>query len=526
MRKFLIAFLIGSATAILCFGLTATTLAQFNSNVQQNKLNAAAARGIAYLQTNRAALGLTDADELNVKRALSDEQGLSHIHVQQTVKGIPVFGGEAIVHQNAKGDVMNVTNSLQKRINLRSLLPSFDAATAAQFAIQKYGCNDCLTAVPQTDLFILRQGKQDLLVYRVELRREDNTENTALPVYFVNANTGNVVLQYDNLQTASVNGTGVSLYDGTVNIVEFNSGSTYYIEDIGRKVGSFTFRNGTTSAYRYTNTSSSWTTADAKAGVEAHYGAEAVIDYYSTTHGRNGIDGKGGPAYYTSIDGKTGLISSIVHYSTSYNNAFWNGQYMTYGDGDGTTFTPLVTLDICGHEMTHGVTQNTANLTYLGESGALNEAVSDIFGSMVERYKRGESANTWLIGEDAYTPATAGDALRYMNNPTRGNQPDYYPNRYLGSADNGGVHKNSGIANYAFYLLAKGGTTSRGASVTGIGADKAAKIWYKALTAYMTSGTTFSGARTATINAANAIYGANSAESTAVGKSWTAVGVN
>src|SRR5262249_1370417 len=157
-------------------------------------------------------------------------------------------------------------------------------------------------------------------------------------------------------------------------------------------------------------------------------------------------------------DGATPLITSVVHYGTRYNNAFWNGSSMTYGDGDGTAFSPLVTLDIAGHEMTHGVTERTANLTYAGEPGALNESAADVFGALVERRTRGESGNTWKIGEDAYTPGTAGDALRYMNNTHRGGQPDHYSERYTGSADNGGVHTNSGIGNFAFYCLAKGCT--------------------------------------------------------------------
>lgn len=206
-----------------------------------------------------------------------------------------------------------------------------------------------------------------------------------------------------------------------------------------------------------------------------------------------------------------------------------------YGDGDGTTFTPLVTLDICGHEMTHGITERTAALVYSGESGALNESFSDVFGAMVERYVRGESASTWKIGEEAYTPTTAGDALRYMDNPhlagkagyTSDDDPDHYSERYTGTSDNGGVHINSGIANNAFYLVAKGGTHHKsGVTVTGIGADDAAKIWFRALTSYMTSTTDFAGARAATLQAATALFGQGSAQYSSVAQAWTAVGVN
>ncbi|MBC7797643.1 MAG: peptidase M4 family protein [Pyrinomonadaceae bacterium] len=525
MRKLLTLGLLGTASAVLCLSLTAHTAAQsLAANQKQEKLALAEQRGLDFLQSRSGSLNLRAVDEFRTKRVFVDEDGVSHLHVQQTYLGVPVFGGEAIVHLQDDGAVSAFTDTTTSNIKLATVVPSFDGNLAAEKAIAAYGCGDCLTAPAQTDLFVLRRGKRDNLVYRVQLRREDGTENTSLPVYFINANTGKTVWQYDNLQTAT--GSGQSLYSGNISFTTYQSGSTFYLEDVPRKVGTFDSRNTTSSIYRFTDTDNIWSSASQRAGDDAHYGAAKVYDYFLGTHNRRGIDGSGGPAYYTSADGRTGLISSIVHYSTRYNNAFWNGQYMTYGDGDGTTFTPLVTLDICGHEMTHGITERTAGLVYSNESGALNEAVSDIFGAMVERYTRGESADTWKIGESAYTPSTSGDALRYMDNPTRGNQPDFYATRYIGTGDNGGVHINSGIANYEFYLLAKGGTTPRGASMTGIGADKAARIWYRALTSYMTSNTNFRGARTATLNSAAAIYGTGTTEYNAVANSWTLVGVN
>jgi thermolysin len=306
------------------------------------------------------------------------------------------------------------------------------------------------------------------------------------------------------------------------------------MEDISRKVGTFDNRNTTSSTYRFADANNIWDSSSQRAGVDAHYGAEKFYDYYLNTHNRRGIDGNGGPGYYLSIDGVTALVSSKVHYGVNYNNAFWNGSYMTYGDGDGVRFSPLVTLDICGHEMQHGVTERTANLVYSGESGALNESWSDVFGALLERYVRGQSTNTWRIGEQSYTPGTAGDALRYMDNPhaasnagyTADDDPDHYSERYTGTADSGGVHVNSGISNKVFYLLAVGGTHHRGGSMTGIGADAAGKIWYRALTSYMTSSTNFRGARTATLNAAAALYGTGSTNYNAVAQAWTLCGVS
>jgi thermolysin len=381
------------------------------------------------------------------------------------------------------------------------------------------------------------------LVYRVAFSREDGSANTSMPVVFIDAHTGEKVWEYDNLQTA----TGASLYSGSVTFSTYQKSGTYYMEDMGRKLATRDNRNTPSafgvllglsgSIYDFTDPDDNWGATPANshnAGVEAHFGSSKVYDYYLSAHNRNGIDGSGGPGSFTGHDGATKLVVSRVHYGSKYNNAFWNGTVMTYGDGDGAQFSSLVTLDICGHEMTHGVTERTANLTYSGESGALNEAISDIMGAMVERFARGESANTWVIGEEAFTPNVAGDALRYMDNPhkaanngyTADDDPDHYSERYTGSSDNGGVHINSGIVNKMFYLLAVGGSHHLGGSMVGIGADKAAPIVYKALTAFMTASTNFAGARTAMLNAAAAIYGSGSPEHAAVGQAWSLVGVN
>ena len=197
---------------------------------------------------------------------------------------------------------------------------------------------------------------------------------------------------------------------------------------------------------------------------------------------------------------------------------------MVYGDGDGTTFISLSGgLDVVAHELTHAVTSSSSNLVYQNESGALNEAISDIFGTLVEFYKNNNP--DYLIGEDIYTPGTANDALRSMSDPTKYGDPDHYSKRYTGTSDNGGVHTNSGIINKAAYLLAAGGT-HYGVTVTGIGNDKVGAIYYRANTVYLTSSSTFSQARAALVQAAADLYGATSAEVNSVKKSYDAVGVN
>jgi thermolysin len=493
------------------------------------ELETARSLGAAHLTRRLARWGVEAAQDLVTTKVAVDELSMAHTRVQQHFRGIPVFGGEAIVHMRSNGAVAGESDSIVPFVRVDTK-PQLDMAKAIDRALTHYGCRECLTDSPRAQLWVLRLKGVDRLVYKVDLIREDGTSETAMPVVFVDAHSGDVVYEYNNLQTAS----GNSLYSGVVTIGTSTNGSSFYLENTARRHGTFDFRNTTTSVFRFVDPDDLWNSAPQRAAVDAQFGAERFLEYLQVTHGRNGIDGAGGPGGYASALGAVPLISSRVHYGTNYNNAFWNGQFMTYGDGDGSTFSPLVTLDIAGHEMMHGVTERTAGLVYSGESGALNESWSDVFGAMNERFVRGESANIWKIGEQAYTPANGtGDALRFMDNPhavsnggfTADDDPDHYSERYTGSADNGGVHINSGIANKAFYLLAAGGTHHLGGSMTGIGADNAARIWYRALTFYMTSSTNFAGARTATLSAAADLFGAGGTEHTAVATAWCMVGV-
>jgi len=249
--------------------------------------------------------------------------------------------------------------------------------------------------------------------------------------------------------------------------------------------------------------------------VDAAYDNSGVCyNYFKTTFGRDSIDGQGAK------------LISTVHYSSNYNNAFWDGAQMVYGDGDGIQFSDFAAdLSVVCHELTHAVTSYTADLRYQGESGALNEAMSDIFGAASNVFKNGLNENSWLIGHDCYLK---GEALRYMNNPILDKASyDWYPTRYKGSSDNGGVHWNSGIANLAFVLITQGGVHPQQKSnvwVEEIGISKAQQIFYSSLTQYMTTSTTFAGARAITETAAQTLYGTT--EETALSNAWTAVGVN
>jgi Zn-dependent metalloprotease len=468
-----------------------------------------------YLRGGLAARSI-GANDFDVKSVEFDDLNMAHTKVRQTVAGIPVWEGEAIIHLKADGSLASVTDDLKERLVVNTE-PGFSAKEAIEIAGNTYDGAAELTDEPKVELWVFRGKARDHLTYRVEMPRLDGTEHTSIPVVFVDAQTGETVFEYDNLQA----GSGNSLYSGTINIDTSSAGSTFYMEDLTRRQGTFNMNNTGNTTYgtggtqsRYTGTDDVWSATNERAGVDAHYGAAMTYDYYKNVHGRNGINGSNGPGT-TAAAANSGisLVTSRVHFGSGYNNAFWNNNQMTYGDGNGTSFSPLVSLDIAGHEMTHGITQYSANLTYSNESGALNESMSDVFGAMVESYARGGviNADTWKIGEQCYTPSTAGDALRYMDNPhaagnggyTADDDPDHYAERYTGTADSGGVHINSGIGNKAFYLAVAGGTHHRSnVTVTGIGATDAAKIWYRALNRLYDFGNEFRGARTAMLNSA------------------------
>ena len=486
-------------------------------------------------QATQRAIG--NVDEYTVKRVEIDSLGMAHTHVQQRINGIRVWEGEAIVHLRSDGTLALITDDLAETISVNTT-PDLGEKQAIRRALSVYEGRAKMTDSPMVELVIYRGETSDHLAYRIETPRLDGTEFTSAPVIFLDAHSGEKIFEYDNLQT----GTGSSLYSGTVTIGTSQSGANFYMEDTTRRQGTFNMNNtGNTSTgtggtqSRYTDADDNWTATNARAGVDAHYGAAKTFDYYQSVHGRNGIDGNYGPGTTTAMSNGVSIVASRVHFGSGYNNAFWYQNMMTYGDGDGSSFTPLTTLDICGHEMTHGVTERTANLTYATESGALNESMSDIMGAMVELASDGGvvSGDTWKIGEDAYTPGTAGDALRRMDNPNAVGDPDHYTVRlYQGACtasnanDQCGVHTNSSIQNHAFYLMANGGTNRvSSVAVTGIGGTDAAKVFYRALTVYMTASTNFAGARTATLNSATDLFGASSTQYNTVATGWCAVGV-
>lgn len=335
---------------------------------------------------------------------------------------------------------------------------------------------------------------------------------------YIDAKTGQFIFENKRIHHANVPATGTSLYNGTVSFTADNASGPYRLRQTadGNGIQTFDMNNGTNYNNAVDVTSSSTSFTSNPTGVQAHFGAERTHKYFSQKHGRNSYNNAGA------------IIKSYVSYSSNYVNAFWDGSRMTYGDGDGVNYGPLVSLDICGHEIAHGVTEYSANLVYSYQSGALNESFSDIFGESIEKFASG--TNDWLMGDDIGAGGSGG-ALRSMSNPNAYGDPDTYlgTNWYSGSGDNGGVHINSGVQNFWFYILTvgKSGTNDLGNSynVTGIGMDKAAAIAYRNLTVYLNSNSQYSDARNGAIQAARDLYGADSPEEIATTNAWYAVGV-
>jgi Zn-dependent metalloprotease len=532
-----------AAGALLSTGVAASASAQTTAASEvrtpaaaPTALSAAARTSLLQQAQAQAAdtaqqIGLGSEEKLVAKDVVRDADGTVHTRYERTYAGLPVLGGDLVVHTSPAGRTEGVTKATNASIKIASLTPKVAAATAEKQAVSlaKDAGSAQTTADQAPRKVIWAATGKPVLAYETVVGglQEDGTPNELHVI--TDAATGEKLYEYQGIKT----GTGKTLYSGTVTLGTYKSGSTYQLYDTsrgGHKTYNLARRTSGTGTL-FTDADDVWGTgtassssSDQTAAADAAYGAQETWDFYKNTFGRNGIRNDGKAAY------------SRVHYSSGYVNAFWDDSCfcMTYGDGQGNTH-PLTALDVAGHEMSHGVTSVTAGLNYSGESGGLNEATSDILGTGVEFYANNPSdPGDYLIGEQIDINGD-GSPLRYMDKPSKdGASADYWSSS-LGNKD---VHYSSGVANHFFYLLSEGSgaktingvsynsPTYDGSTVTGIGRDKALQIWYKALTEYMTSTTNYKGARTATLNAAADLYGSSSTEYKAVAAAWSAVNVS
>lgn len=524
MKKNLIVFCLAVLAASSGFAQTLKPVpgkkAPNQINLQQ-KVNTSQQSGIM-----RQYLQMEATDDLKSLRTDNDEIGFTHERFQQYYKGVKVDGATYTVHsKDGVFDLMTGDYRLVSDLDVNpaiSLSSAFDAALnhvrARQYAWEDEVKDDYPDyKKPEGELVVVADPEgiaAPRLAYKFDIFAAD-------PLYranvFIDAHSGVFIQEHPLICNTNVPATGNSLYNGSVPFTADFTGTNYRLRQTtsGSGIQTFNMNNGTsyTAATDFTSATSNFTGDNT--GVSAHWGAERTHAYYLNNHGRNSYNGAGA------------IIKSYVHYSNNYVNAFWDGSRMTYGDGDGSTYSPLVSLDICGHEITHGVTQYSANLVYSNQPGALNESFSDIFGEAIEKYASG--SNDWLMGHDIFISGSG--AIRSMSNPNLYADPDTYLGTYwyTGTGDNGGVHTNSGVQNKWFYILSQGesGTNDLGNaySVTGIGIDNAAAIAYRNLTVYLTSSSNYAAARAGAIQAAKDLFGAGSPEEIATTDAWYAVGV-
>ncbi|MDN5895265.1 MAG: M4 family metallopeptidase [Nocardioides sp.] len=478
---------------------------------------------VATARANQAAMakkvGLPAAEGLRATDVVADKNGAHHIRYDRTYQGLRVIGGDILVHAEKGGSVTSVQRASAGKVKPATTKPSLSKAKALKAAtkVAPYKVTS-----KKSELVVFARDGKDVLAYDnvVEGVRKDQTPSRLHVI--VDAATGKTLTQYDEIHS----GTGHSIFSGDVEVGSRKGGDGFELVDPDRGDGeTIDLANAQSRGKIMTNSTDEWgdgTMADPhSAGVDAAYGAAETWDYYLEAHDRTGIfdDGVGVP--------------SRVHYGNEYVNAFWDGQQMTYGDGVGNE-NPLTELDVAAHEMSHGVTEATAGLVYTGDAGGLNEATSDIFGTAVEFHAENpEDVGDYMMGEEIDINGD-GTPLRYMDEPSKdGASYDCWDS----SISNDDPHYTSGPGNHFFYLASEGSgaktingvdydsPTCDGSDVEGIGREKAAQVWFRALSTYMTSTTTYPEARDATVNAAIDIYGGDSAECAGIEAAWNGIAV-
>lgn len=517
----------------------------------------------------RQELGLNQEHDLKIQGFHQDQLGQSHTRLHQFYQGVRVWGGEAIAHYDQSGQRIGITSELKKDIGLFAQ-PSISSNEALAIADKDLAPKGPYAVDPTAELVVypvsslavkpershipeakrtatdfVQQVSHYVLAYHVHTQLENGAEETLHTDYLVDAGTGAILKRWNTLHTSASTGIGNSQYSGTISLHTNLNGSNYELSDVSGVLPfkTYNLNHGTSgTGTLYTDVDNTWgdganyisggstTSVNGQtAAVDAHYGLQTAASFYKNVLGRNGIDGTGKATY------------ARVHYSSNYDNAFWDDSSFSITFGDGSSFKSLESLDVAGHELSHGVTSTTAGLIYSGESGGLNEATSDIFGTFVVFYADGAGGTGSTVPDSipaanlhGYVPWTVGaqlssTPLRYLYKPSLdGASPDAWSST-LGNLD---VHYSSGPLNRAIYFLSQGATASGNTSTpylpsgsTGVGNDKAARIWYRALSTYLTSSSNYASARAAAISAVKDLYGAGGAEEQAVWNSFHGINV-
>lgn len=485
-------------------------------------------------------------DTFKARDVIVDADGTEHVRMQRMYEGLRVIGGDVVIHSR-HGRLSGASHAMVSEAR-PAIQPSLSVEAARAAARAAFDGRIDRVSSPEMVIFALDAAPR--LAYEVRVKGASTTEGDAHMRYFVDAEDGRILEHWNLFQRVAASGTAQTLLHGKVDITTLREDIGYVMVDPGRGHNTVLDLNHRPDDalslrraklfYSATNTWGDHAEYDpATVAGDIAYGVATTWDYFKQVHGRHGVanNGAGIDAYANALFSSP--LQPGVFYAT---NAAWNGEAMLFGSGDANTF-PLVSLDVTGHEMSHGVVQHTADLIYRGESGGLNESTADIFGNMVERFAaNAHDRPDYLLGEGIQRVNHDGvQALRYMFKPSLdGHSADCWTPE-LNTME---VHSSSGVGNHFFYLLAEGNVVPEGfgagtaanlaprdllcggrATLHGIGHDAAQRIWYRALTIYMTSRTDYAGAREATLRAANDLYGKGSTETKAVSTAWRAVGV-
>jgi thermolysin len=488
--------------------------------------------------------------ELREARVDADGQipGREHVRFNQAIGGVPVFGGTVALQRDDR-DVYSVNGLVYEDLTVETT-PRLQADRAVNAALADVGQRAVLEERRAPSLIVLPLDEGGAaLCYTFHVRTRGDRIR-----YLVDAHTGAVRLKYSDLwRQSSAVGNATGTWSDRKKLSGQNTGATFRADDDLRPADIKTFDmkgrgyllnllgGSLLVSDIAVDSDNNWTDG---AVVDAHVYAGLTHDWFFKLFGRRSLDNRNHPLF--------SLVHNISRTNPDFrdpeingsfgNNAFWDGQWMWYGEGDGITETfNSSALDIVAHELTHGFTQYSSDLIYQNESGALNESISDIFGVAVEFYFEptgsGRKQAEWLLGEDAtvdFARMLADPAydrpVRSLADPRTRFQPDHYGIRFIGTQDNGGVHINSGISNNAFYLFVQGGRhRTSGLQVDGIGLanlERAVQIFYRAFAFFLPSNARFTDARRLTLQAARELYGAGSREEAQLTAAWNAVGVN
>lgn len=488
--------------------------------------------------------GWSEQDGLKLIGEFKDDLGMLHYRYQQMHEGKEVYTAQVISH-TIDGRVVSF-NGRWHEGSFPVGTATLDEKNALNKALNHVGAESYKWEIPEEEAEYKKIKEDPAATYLPKGRLVWLPERFApgsgtvklawlFDIYahepmsrqniFLDAQNG-ALLETENLiHSGDSKGVAKTRYSDTQQIITDSlSKTSYRLRETGRGGGieTYNMRKGTNfgSVVDFTDADNFWNNVNAtwdEVASDAHWGSEKTFDFFKVLFNRN------------SYDNKNAKIRSYVHYSSNYANAFWNGAWMTYGDGSASSSlnVPLTALDVCGHEIAHAVTTYSAGLIYSYESGALNESFSDVFGNAIERWARSKKWN-WRIGEDI---TSTGNGIRNMANPNQFNHPDCYKGSFWWTAagDNGGVHVNSGVQNYWYYLLSDGGSgkndLGKNFNVDSIGFLKAARIAYRNLTVYLTPSSQYADARTFGILSAADLYGNCSKEVISTTNAWYAVGI-